>query len=305
MTTPRLDAIRTEQRNPRTNDLDAMSTVEFLTVMNDEDARVAAAVRAALPKIAQAVDAIAERMRRGGRLIYCGAGTSGRLGVQDAAECEPTFSAQPGQVVGLIAGGPGAMLRAVEGAEDDPGLGGRDLDAIALRADDCVVGLAASGRTPYVIGALQHARQRGALTVAVVCSDHSAVAAAAEIPIEVLPGPEILTGSTRLKAGTAQKLVLNMLSTGAFVRLHKVYGNLMVDLRPTNAKLRRRAVRLAALASGADDAAAQQVLVEAGWRVKTAIVALRRGVSAHEAQGLLDAVDGSVRAALAERHSAA
>ena len=298
MTTPRLDAIRTEQRNPRTNDLDAMSTVEFLTVMNDEDARVAAAVRAALPKIAQAVDAIAERMRRGGRLIYCGAGTSGRLGVQDAAECEPTFSAQPGQVVGLIAGGPGAMLRAVEGAEDDPGLGGRDLDAIALRADDCVVGLAASGRTPYVIGALQHARQRGALTVAVVCSDHSAVAAAAEIPIEVLPGPEILTGSTRLKAGTAQKLVLNMLSTGAFVRLHKVYGNLMVDLMATNVKLKARSLRIVEQATQCEAAVAAATLQRCQGEVKTAIVVLLTGASPEIARARLSAAAGSVRLAL-------
>lgn len=301
MTTPRLDAIRTEQRNPRTTDLDAMSTLEFLTVMNDEDARVAAAVRAALPQIVQAVDAIAERMRRGGRLIYCGAGTSGRLGVQDAAECEPTFSAHPGQVVGLIAGGPGAMLRAVEGAEDDAALGGRDLTAIGLRAEDCVVGLAASGRTPYVIGALQHARQHGALTVAVVCSDHSAVAAAAELPIEVLPGPEILTGSTRLKAGTAQKLVLNMLSTGAFVRLDKVYGNLMVDLMATNAKLKARSVRIVEQATHCDHGTALAALQRCQGEVKTAIVMLVGGVPPEAARARLAQALGSVRKALAER----
>jgi N-acetylmuramic acid 6-phosphate etherase len=202
-------------------------------------------------------------------------------------------------VVGLIAGGPGAFLRAVEGAEDDAGLGARDLDGIALRAEDCVVGIAASGRTPYVIGALQHARQRGALTVAVVCSDHSAVAAAAEIPIEVLPGPEILTGSTRLKAGSAQKMVLNMLSTGAFVRLHKVYGNLMVDLMATNAKLKARSQRIVEQATHCTPEVAAATLQRCLGEVKTAIVVLLRGVEPSAARARLAASSGSVRQAIA------
>ncbi|MFM1871121.1 MAG: N-acetylmuramic acid 6-phosphate etherase, partial [Planctomycetota bacterium] len=257
MTKPDLSVLTTEARNPRTTDLDAMSTLDFCAAMNDEDRSVADAVRAQLPSIAAAIDAIAERMRKGGRLIYCGAGTSGRLGVLDAAECPPTFSADPAQVVGLIAGGPSAFLKAVEGAEDSRELGAADLVRLEVGPKDAVVGIAASGRTPYVIGALDHARSVHALTVAVVCNAGGAVAAAAELPIEVVTGPEVLTGSTRLKAGTATKLVLNMLSTGAFVRLHKVYGNLMVDLQATNEKLVARSRRIVAQATDADLAVAE------------------------------------------------
>jgi N-acetylmuramic acid 6-phosphate etherase len=299
MTRIDLAALTTEARNPRTQDLDAMSTIELVTAMNDEDRYVAEAVRAELPRIAAAVDAIAARMHKGGRLVYAGAGTSGRLGVLDAAECPPTFSADSGQVVGLIAGGPGAILRAVEGAEDDEALAAADLRALAIGPKDIVVGIAASGRTPYVLGALRAARDVHALTVAVVCNRASAVAAAAELPIEVVTGPEVLTGSTRLKAGTATKLVLNMLSTGAFVRLHKVYGNLMVDLQATNAKLKARAVRIVGQAAGCDEGLAAEVLASCDGDVKAAIVVAKKRVAPHVARTLLFTHDGSVRQALA------
>ncbi|MEO6598019.1 MAG: N-acetylmuramic acid 6-phosphate etherase [Planctomycetota bacterium] len=298
MQRPDLSTLTTETRNPRSEELDAMSTLDLVTAMSDEDRGVADAVRAVLPEIAAAVDSIAERMRKGGRLVYCGAGTSGRLGVLDAAECSPTFSSPPEQVVGLIAGGPAAIKKAVEGAEDDEALGAEDLKGIELGPKDVVVGIAASGRTPYVAGALHHAKAVGALTVAVVCNPRSAVAAAAELPIEVITGPEILTGSTRLKAGTATKMVLNMLSTGAFVRLHKVYGNLMVDLQASNQKLVERIVRIVAQATECDLATAERALVECDGEAKAAIVSLRHGVDAPTARTLLLTHDGSVRAAL-------
>jgi N-acetylmuramic acid 6-phosphate etherase len=298
MQKPDLDALVTEQRNPRTADLDRMPTLELLRVMNDEDRGVAGAVARELPRIAAAVDAIALRMQKGGRLFYCGAGTSGRLGVLDAVECRPTFSAQPGQVQGLIAGGAAAFLQAVEGAEDSLELGARDLASLALRPDDCVVGIAASGRTPWVLGALAHARAIGALRIAVVCNQGSPVAGAAEIAIEPVCGPEVLTGSTRLKAGTATKMVLNMLSTGAFVRLHKTYGNLMVDLQASNQKLRERSVRIVGQAAGCDRATAERRLAEAAGEVKTAIVAVLRGCAVPEARQRLAASTGSVRAAV-------
>lgn len=301
MRKPELDRLETEQQNPRTADLDAMDTAALLRAMNDEDKTVALAVERALPQIARAVDAIAARMRSGGRLIHCGAGTSGRLGVLDAAECEPTFSATPGQVVGVIAGGPGAMLRAVEGAEDDRERGRAELAAFGLAARDAVVGIAASGRTPWVLGALAAARAAGAFTAAVVCTTGSPVAAAAEVAIEVVTGAEILTGSTRLKAGSAQKMVLNMLSTAAFVRLHKVYGNLMVDVQATNQKLVERAVRIVAVAAVVDQAAAAAALARCGGEVKTAIVALRTAGSVESARQRLQRHEGSVRRALAER----
>lgn len=298
MTKPDLTALTTEARNPRTTDLDAMTTRDLCAVMNDEDRTVADAVRHALPRIADAVDAIAERLRKGGRLVYCGAGTSGRLGVLDAVECPPTFSTRPEQVIGLIAGGPGAFLKAVEGAEDSEDLGAADLERLELGAKDVVVGIAASGRTPYVIGALRYARAQQALTVAVVCNAGSAVAAAAELPIEVVTGPEVLTGSTRLKAGTATKMVLNMLSTGAFVRRNKVYGNLMVDVQATNHKLVARSQRIVMQATGCDPMTAERVLRECDGEVKTAIVVLRKGVEAASARTLLFHCEGSVRAAL-------
>ncbi|MFY9344036.1 MAG: N-acetylmuramic acid 6-phosphate etherase [Planctomycetota bacterium] len=294
-----LSALTTEARNPRTSQLDALSTLELVTAMNDEDRHVADAVRHELPRIAAAVDAIAARMHKGGRLVYCGAGTSGRLGVLDAAECPPTFSSSPEQVIGLIAGGPGAIHKAVEGAEDSEALAAADLRALGIGPKDCVVGIAASGRTPYVVGALRAARVAGALTVAVTCNQASAVAREAELPIEVVTGPEVLTGSTRLKAGTATKMVLNMLSTGAFVRLNKVYGNLMVDLQASNAKLKARAVRIVADAAGCDAGVASELLASCDGEVKAAIVAKIKNVAPHVARTLLFTHDGSVRAALA------
>jgi N-acetylmuramic acid 6-phosphate etherase len=294
-----LSSLTTEAQNPRTAELDAMSTLDLVQAMNHEDHTVAAAVQRVLPAIAKAVDGIAERMHKGGRLVYTGAGTSGRLGVLDAAECPPTFSADPQQVLGLIAGGPRAFLAAVEGAEDSQEQGKDDLRRIDVGPKDIVVGIAASGRTPYVLGALAHAKQAGALTIAVVCNAGSAVAAAAELPIEVVTGPEVLTGSTRLKAGTATKMVLNMLSTGAFVRLHKVYGNLMVDLQATNDKLRARSVRIVATAAGVPVEAAAERLRACDGEVKAAIVALVKKVEPAVARTLLFTHDGSVRQALA------
>lgn len=294
-----LTALATEARNPRTTELDALSTLELVTAMNDEDRKVADAVQRELPRIAAAVDAIAARMHKGGRLFYVGAGTSGRLGVLDAVECPPTFSATTEQVQGLIAGGAGAFLQAVEGAEDSTTLGPADLQARGLGGKDVVVGIAASGRTPYVLGALAYAKSVGALTVAVVCNAGSPVAAAAELPIEAVTGPEVLTGSTRLKAGTATKLVLNMLSTGAFVRLNKVYGNLMVDVQTTNAKLKARAVRIVGEAVACNETLAQQLLDQCDGEVKAAIVVGRKRVDPAVARTLLLTHDGSVRDALA------
>jgi N-acetylmuramic acid 6-phosphate etherase len=295
-----LSALTTEARNPRTRFLDALATPDLIAAIHEEDRLVADAVQARIGAIAAAVDAIADRMHKGGRLIYIGAGTSGRLGVLDAAECPPTFSASPQQVIGVIAGGPSAFLKAVEGAEDSPELGAADLRALGVGPKDAVVGIAASGRTPYVLGALAFARAEGALTVAVVCNQPSAVAAAAEFPIEVVTGPEALTGSTRMKAGTATKMVLNMLSTGAFVRLNKVYGNLMVDLQATNQKLKARAVRIVAEAAGADEAAAAQALAACDGEVKVAIVSLRKAVTPAVARTLVFHHDGSVRQAVGE-----
>lgn len=299
MTKPDLHALTTEAGNPRTEELDAMSTEDLVLAMNVEDRGVAEAVRGQVPRIAALVDAVAERMRKGGRLVYCGAGSSGRLGVLDAAECPPTFSAQPGQVIGLIAGGPGAMYQAIEGAEDSEVRGEADLRGLHLGSKDIVVGIAASGRTPYVLGALRFATTVGALTAAIVCNLGSPVAAAAAMPIEVITGPEVLTGSTRLKAGTATKMVLNMISTGAFVRLEKVYGNLMVDLQAQNKKLVARSIRIVAQAAGCDAAAAERALEACDGEVKAAIVVLRHQVDAPMARTLLLTHDGSVRRALA------
>lgn len=293
-----LSELTTEASNPRSSELDAMSTLDVVTAMNDEDRHVAEAVRLALPGIAAAVDAISQRMHKGGRLIYIGAGTSGRLGVLDAVECPPTFSSPPTQVCGLIAGGERAFMKAVEGAEDDPGLAKQDLAALELGHKDCVVGIAASGRTPYVVGGLDYAKECGALAIAVTMNRGSAIAAAAELAIEVVTGPEILTGSTRLKAGSATKMVLNMLSTGAFVRLNKVYGNLMVDVQATNDKLRSRSVSIVAQACHCSSERAAELLLAADGEVKAAIVAEQKGVAPHVARTLLFTHDGSVRAAL-------
>lgn len=292
-------ALGTERRNPRTADLDTLSTAELLERINDEDATVAGAVRAVLPQVAEAVERIATARRRGGRLVYLGAGTSGRLGLLDAVECPPTFGTDPSEVLGLMAGGRDAFVVAVEGAEDDPALGAADVAGVDVGPDDVVVGLAASGRTPYVLGGLAEARARGAATVAVACNVASRIGAAADVAIEVDTGPEVLTGSTRLKAGTAQKLVCNMLSTASMVRTGKVYGNLMVDVKPTNAKLVDRAQRIVAEATGAAPEVAADALAAAGVHAKTAVVMLLAECDADRARSLLDAVGGDVRAALA------
>lgn len=292
-------ALGTERRNPRTADLDTLATAELLERINDEDATVAGAVRAVLPQVAEAVERIATARRRGGRLVYLGAGTSGRLGLLDAVECPPTFGTDPSEVLGLMAGGRDAFVVAVEGAEDDPALGAADVAGVDVGPDDVVVGLAASGRTPYVLGGLAEARARGAATVAVACNVGSRIGAAADVAIEVDTGPEVLTGSTRLKAGTAQKLVCNMLSTASMVRTGKVYGNLMVDVKPTNAKLVDRAQRIVAEATGAAPEVAADALAAAGIHAKTAVVMLLAECDADHARSLLEAVGGDVRAALA------
>jgi len=293
-----LARLETEARNPRTAELDALSTQELVKTLHAENYAVMEAVEKVLPQVAQVVDILAERLGRGGRLFYVGAGTSGRLGVLDASECPPTFGVAPELVQGLIAGGQKALTSSIEGAEDDPATGARDLEACNVTADDVVVGIAASGRTPYVIGALEAARRLGAVTVAVINVSGAALSRYADITLAAITGPEALTGSTRLKAGTAQKLILNLLTTGAMVRLGKVYGNLMVDVKATNTKLRDRAARIVMAAAGVDRAAAETALQQADGHAKTAIVMLRLGVSAQEAARRLKAAHGWVRAAL-------
>ena len=298
-----MDRIATERRNPRTAHIDALPTLDMVRLINSEDKRVAGAVEAVLPEVARAVDCIAARLAAGGRLVYCGCGTSGRLGVLDAAECPPTFSAPPGQVLGLIGGGRDAMFAAVEGAEDDRALGAADLKAVGFSAADVLVGLAASGRTPYVLGAMAHARALGAVVIAVTCCPGSEMDAFADIGIAPAPGPEVIAGSTRMKSGTAEKMVLNMLSTGAMIRLGKVYGNLMVDVKASNQKLRRRCVRIVTEAAEVDEAHARQALEACGWRCKTAIVMLLCGLTAVQAEARLERAAGRVAAATeAERN---
>jgi N-acetylmuramic acid 6-phosphate etherase len=301
MPTPEhLGQLPTEARNPRSESIDQLSTLDMLRVLNDEDATVATAVRAALPQIAAAVDAIASRFAHGGRLFYIGAGTSGRLGVLDASECPPTFSVPPGLFVGLIAGGDSALRKSSEASEDSPAAGAADLAPYSLTPHDTLVGIAASGRTPYVLGALAHARTAGALTLALTCAagpTPSPMAQATDIAIELATGPEVLTGSTRLKAGTATKLVLNMLSTGVMVRRGMVFGNLMVNVQPTNAKLIDRAQRIIAAATGCSPAAAAALLTAAG-SVKTAIAMQLLSLDRPTAEARLAAATGSLRGAL-------
>ncbi|HYM69296.1 MAG TPA: N-acetylmuramic acid 6-phosphate etherase [bacterium] len=298
MTSPAREPL-TEMINERTRSLDLLPVIEQARLMNEEDRRVPEAVAATLPQISAAVARIANALRRGGRLVYAGAGTSGRLAVLDAAECPPTFGTPPDLVQAVIAGGPGAVLHAAEGAEDDAPAGAREMDARRIGPADAVVGVAASGETPFVLGAVRRARELGAATIAVACSPGSSLEAACELAIVPLPGPEVIAGSTRLKAGTAQKLVLNMLSTLTMVQLGKIYGNLMVDVQATNEKLRRRAARIVAAATGAAESAAVDALARAGGRVPVAIIMLARGVGPEAAaDALRDA--GSVRRALGE-----
>ncbi|NEY34231.1 N-acetylmuramic acid 6-phosphate etherase [Streptomyces sp. PRKS01-65] len=294
-----LEQLATEAFRPELSGIDRLPTLEIARLMNGEDATVPAAVAERLPEIAAAIDAVAARMARGGRLVYAGAGTAGRLGVLDASECPPTFNTAPGQVTGVIAGGPEAMVAAVEGAEDSRDLARADLDALGIAPDDTVVGISASGRTPYAVGAVEHARARGALTIGLSCNAGSALAAAADHGIEVVTGPELVTGSTRLKAGTAQKLVLNMISTITMIRLGKTYGNLMVDVRASNDKLRARSRRIVALATGAGDEEIERALAAADGEVKHAILILLADVDGPAAARLLEDSGGHLRAALA------
>ena len=288
----------TEERNPLTTNIDTLTTLDMLALINAEDQKVALAVHDELPKIAAAVDAITARMRHGGRLIYIGAGTSGRLGVLDASECPPTFGTLPELVVGLIAGGPAALTESIEGAEDDHDNGVDEIAELDVIEHDSVVSVAASGRTPYAIGGLEEAKRRGALTVSIACNRLSPLGKLADIGIVPLVGPEVVTGSTRLKAGTAQKMVLNMISTAVMIRLGKTYSNLMVDVQPTNIKLRQRARRIVAEATGLGLGQAGELLQACDGEVKTAIVAVLAGVSPNEARKRLNVSGGYVRRAI-------
>ncbi|QIZ99939.1 N-acetylmuramic acid 6-phosphate etherase [Leifsonia sp. PS1209] len=292
-----LSTLTTEAIVEDGRDLDMLSTAGLVELMNEHDESVPPAVAVVLPTIAAAIDDIAARMRDGGRLIYIGAGTPGRLGIVDASECPPTFNVDPSLVVGIIAGGDGAIRTAVENAEDDPQGGADALSGIALTEMDVVVGISASGRTPYVVGALEYAAEIGALTVAIACNSNSTIGRVADHAIEVVVGPELIAGSTRLKAGTAQKLVLNMISTIAMIRLGKTYGNIMVDLRATNEKLRARAERTVMLVTDCTPAEAAETLAQSDGSVKIAILMLLRGLSADAARASM-ATAPSLRAAL-------
>jgi N-acetylmuramic acid 6-phosphate etherase len=294
-----LDHLETEARNPASTNLDELTPLELVRLMNREDARVIPAIASQAEAIARAIEVLAERLRAGGRLVYAGAGTSGRLGVLDATECPPTFSAAPGQVVGVIAGGTKALTQAVEGAEDRPELAEHDLETLTLCARDVLVAIATSGRTPYVLGAVGYAKRQGAYTIGLSCNPESEVSKEADLAITPVVGPEVLSGSTRLKAGTATKLVLNMLSTGAMVRLGKTYGNLMVDLRATNSKLRARANRIVRIFTGISVQEADELLGRCGGELKTALVVHGTGGTPDEARARLASLGGQVRQALA------
>lgn len=292
------DHLLTEAQNPASEAIDRLDAGQIVALMNAEDARVVAAVANEAAAIARVVDLAADRFRRGGRLIYVGAGTSGRLGVLDASECPPTFSTPPEMVVGLIAGGATALTRAVEGAEDRREQGAADLEALAPTERDLVVGIATSGRTPYVIGAVDRAREAGAFTVAIVCNRPSVLDRHVDHVIALLVGPEILAGSTRLKAGTATKMTLNMITTGAMVRIGKTFGNRMIDLQPTNEKLRMRTRRILREIAGVDDPRAVALLEETDGRLKPALVAALAGVDGDRAMALLETHGGQVREAV-------
>lgn len=294
-----LGHLLTEQVNPDSVGLDGLATGEMLAVFHREDQRAVEAIEQELPRIASVVDAIAECLRAGGRLFYTGAGTSGRLGVLDASECPPTFNVSPELVTGIIAGGDRALRSSVEASEDSPETGAADLLARGFTAKDALVGIAASGRTPYVLGALDAANSLGALTACIVCSPYSPIAARVKIPIELFTGPEVITGSTRLKAGTATKLALNMISSGVMVRLGCVYSNLMVNVQPTNAKLVDRAERIIMAVTDLPRAAAAKLLEDSGRSVRTAIVMSTLEVLREEAERRLAACGGRVREALA------
>jgi N-acetylmuramic acid 6-phosphate etherase len=293
-----LEHLTTEARNPASEDLDGLSALEIVQLINSEDAHVATAVAHEADAIAKAIDVIAERLERGGRLIYIGAGTSGRLGVLDAVECPPTFNTHPSQVVGVIAGGYQALTTAVEGAEDRPDLAVEDLKRVQLTDRDVLVGIATSGRTPYVIGSLEYARSVGTYTIGLSCNRVADIVTRCDLSITPVVGPEVVSGSTRLKAGTATKMVLNMLSTGAMIRLGKTYGNLMVDLRASNTKLADRARRIVRAVTNLSDQESERLLNDCGGEVKTAIVSHYTRLSSSDARQLLEAAHGHLRNAL-------
>lgn len=293
-------ALETEQVNPATTEIDRMSALAIAQVMNAEDAKVAEAIREELPQIARTIEETAQRMRRGGRLVYVGAGTSGRLGVLDAAECPPTFNVPADRVIGLLAGGPIAQTQAQEDQEDSVEAGEADAAALNLTPDDVVVGIAASGRTPYVLGAIKHANEHGALTVGLACNRGTPLEKTARIMIAPVVGPEVITGSTRLKAGTAQKMVLNMLSTGTMILLGKTYGNLMVDVQATNHKLHQRALKVVQTVTGLKKETAEELLRRSGGEVKTAILLGKTRLTPEEARAQLAAHGDILRATLDE-----
>ncbi len=288
----------TEARNPRTAEIDRAGTLDILRLINDEDATVPGVVREVLPAIAAAVDAVVAQLRRGGRLFYAGAGTSGRLAMLDAVECVPTFGTPPELVQALVAGGAAAMIAGVEGAEDEADTARREVEARGVNERDILIGVAASGRTPYVIGALEAARSRGAVTAAISCNAPAPILERADFPIPLVTGPEVIAGSTRLKAGTAQKLVLNMISTASMIGLGKVYGNRMVDLRVTNVKLHERAAGMVAELLGIGVEEADRLLVAGGLEVRTAVLMGMFGLTAEDANGALDRAGGVLRAAI-------
>lgn len=288
----------TEQANPRTRDIDRRPTLEIVTLINNEDRTVADAVALVLPQVAEAVERIVERLSNGGHLFYIGTGTSGRLGVLDASECPPTYGVPRDLVRGIIAGGVEALYKAVEAAEDDPAQAARDLDAAGLTPRDAVVGISASGNTPYTLGALRHAKAIGAATIAITSNPESAMAAAADVSIAPVVGPEVIAGSSRMKSGTAQKLILNMLSTATMIRLGLVYGNLMSNLQPNNAKLVRRACGILAEETGLSNEAAAQLFEEAGRDLRLAFVMAASRLPRTEAESLLRAHGNSVRRAI-------
>lgn len=293
-----MEGMATETANEATRNIDSMNSLQIVTLINEEDKKVAKAIEAELPQVAKAVDAVAERFQRGGRILYCGAGTSGRLGTLDAVELTPTYSVSPDRAFGLIAGGEGAMYQSIEGAEDSEELAVEDLKRIGLTRDDCVIGVAASGRTPYTLSALKYANCMGALSISVTCNANSSMAEEAQISIAPIVGPEVICGSTRMKAGTAQKMVLNMLSTGVMIRLGKVYQNYMVHLQPTNEKLVVRSVRMISQITGASRETSERMLQAAGRRVLEAIVMISAGCSLEKAEEALEMAEGRVREAI-------
>ena len=293
-----LNQLETEKKNPASAHIDELSPLGIIQVIHAEDQKAVDAVTPLVPKIAEAVDKIAHRMKIGGRLIYCGAGTSGRLGVLDAVECPPTYSTPPELVTGLIAGGTDAMFRAKEGAEDDETLGESDLSSLSVTEIDSIVGLSASGRTPYVVGALRYAKLKNSLTISVSCTPSSPIASIADIDLTAVTGAEVVTGSTRMKAGTAQKMILNMLSTGAMIRLGKVYGNLMVDVAATNEKLKERALNIVAEVACCTREQAMAALRKTDGRAKPAILITVGNCTAEEADHILQEADGQLAAAL-------